>query len=247
MQYALEISHLVKKYTDTQLAVNDISFTITQGDFFGFLGPNGAGKSSTIHAITGISRFNSGTIRVCGHDVVTDYREARKHIGLSPQDFNVDMFEKTYNILWYMGGFYGMPAAQRKERIAQLLKQFELEAHAQKRFRELSGGLKRRVMLARAMIHNPDLLILDEPTAGVDVELRRELWKYLELINKQGKTILLTTHYLEEVERLCNTVAFINKGKLIKIGKKTDFIQNGTSLEDVYVQIIEENNGQATQ
>lgn len=236
---ALEINNLVKKYGKFT-AVDGISLQIASGEFFGLLGPNGAGKSSTIHSITGIARFQGGSITVCGHDVVTDYREARKMIGLSSQDYNVDIFERVYKILWFMGGFYGMQKEHRKKRLGKLLKQFDLEKHAQKRFKELSGGLKRRVMLARAMIHDPEVLILDEPTAGVDVELRRELWEYLQLINKQGKTIVLTSHYLEEVEKLCNRIGVINDGKLIQVGSKDSFISNGDTLEDVYLRIIKE-------
>jgi len=233
---ALEIKNLVKSYSKN-IAVNDISFSIKKGEFFGFLGPNGAGKTTTIHCITGISNLTSGTINLFGIDVVKNYREARKKVGLSPQEFNVDIFSKMWKILDYVGGYYGMKKNERLSRIEELLKQFELEEHKEKSFRELSGGLKRRVMLARAMVHNPDLLILDEPTAGVDVNLRRLLWKDLERLNKEGKTIFLTSHYLEEVEQLCSRIAIINKGKIIADAPKEEFIKNGGKLEQRYLEL----------
>lgn len=236
MAPALEIKNLTKRY-GTTVAVDDISFDIKRGEFFGFLGPNGAGKTTTIKCVTGIAAFQSGTIKVFGIDVVKDYREARKRIGLSPQEFNVDIFAKTRDILWYVGGFYGIPRELRKKRIEEVLGKFELTAHAGKPFQQLSGGLKRRVMLARAMVHDPDLLILDEPTAGVDVEMRHDLWRYLQEMNKAGKTILLTSHYLEEVEMLCNRIAIINHGKVAAMGDKKDFIEGGRKLEQAYLKI----------
>ena len=167
MTPALEISHLRKVYRAGTVAVEDVSLTIQPGDFFGFLGPNGAGKSTTIHCITGISNPTSGTIRIFGVDAVADYRKARTLVGLSPQEFNVDPFANARNILDWMGGYFGMHAADRKKRVDMLIERFELVPHASKPFRELSGGLKRRVILARAMVNDPKLLILDEPTAGV--------------------------------------------------------------------------------
>jgi len=235
-EYALEIENLVKRY-DKTIAVDGISFKIKQGEFFGFLGKNGAGKSSTIHSITGIARFQEGTIKVFGHDVVKDYREARKKVGLSPQEFNMDFFATARKMLNFVGGYYGMRKNERKERIEELLKQFDIEEHADKQFQQLSGGLKRRVILARAMIHNPDLLILDEPTAGLDVELRRELWGYLQKINEAGKTIILTSHYLEEVEMLCNRIAIISDGKIVAIGDKSEFVKEGSNLEQTYLKL----------
>lgn len=236
---ALEIEHFKKQYQSFE-AVKDISFSIDEGNFFGFLGPNGAGKSSTIHCITGIATVSSGSIKVFNYDVVHDYRMARKQVGLSPQEFNIDIFLPVEKILWYMGGYYGMSKSFRKKRIAELLKIFDLESHAQKPFRALSGGLKRRVTIARAMIHDPKLLILDEPTAGVDVELRHDLWKYLARINEEGKTILLTSHYLEEVEKLCDSIAIIHKGEIAAIGEKKDFLEGGKTLEERYLEITQE-------
>lgn len=233
---ALEIKDLRKVYGSRQTAVDGITFSIPRGEFFGFLGLNGAGKSSTIHCITGIASLTGGEIKVFGLDVAKDYREARKKVGLSPQEFNVDIFAPARNILDWVAGYYGMRKAERSVRVEELLKRFDLTAHANKEFRTLSGGLKRRVMLARAMVNNPDLLILDEPTAGVDVELRHELWKYLQELNREGKTILLTSHYLEEVELLCNRIAIINKGKIVAIGDKSEFVKEGRRLEHVYLE-----------
>src|SRR5664279_5277200 len=222
MTPALEISHLRKVYKSGTIAVEDVSLTIQPGDFFGFLGPNGAGKSTTIHCVTGISNPTSGTIKIFGVDAVADYRNARKLVGLSPQEFNVDPFATARNIVDWMGGYFGMPKKLRKTRTDMLIERFELTQHASKPFRELSGGLKRRVILARAMIHDPKLIILDEPTAGVDVELRLDLWRYLEQLNAEGKTILLTSHYLEEIQRLCRTIAIVSKGRITREGTKDD-------------------------
>lgn len=237
---ALEIKNLEKSYGKGEkktTAVKGISFDIDQGQFFGFLGPNGAGKSTTIHCITGIAQPTSGSIEVYGTDVVSEYREARKKVGLAPQEYNVDHFTKVWKILDYVAGFYGMKKKARKTRVDELLSELGLEKHRDKKFMELSGGLKRRLMIARAMVHNPDLLILDEPTAGVDVELRHELWNTLRELNKKGKTILLTSHYLEEVELLCNEIALINDGKIAMHGSKDELLKDGKSLEEHYLSI----------
>ena len=234
---ALDIQNLVKKYND-KTAVNNISLTIKRGEFFGFLGPNGAGKSTTINAITGISKITSGTIKIFGVDVEKEYREARKLVGLSPQEFNVDIFAKVKDILYIVGGYYGIPKKERLLRVDELIERFHLAKYADMRFKQLSGGYKRRVVLARALIHRPELLILDEPTSGVDVELRHELWDHLKELNKQGTTILLTSHYLEEVEMLCEKIAIISDGHIIKQGTKTELIGEGQTLEDVYLEVI---------
>jgi len=234
---ALEIKDLTKAYRTGTIAVDDVSLSIPQGEFFGFLGPNGAGKTTAIHCVTGIAKITSGTVKVFGVDVVREYRDARKRVGLSPQEFNVDFFGKIWKLLDYVGGYYGLPKSRRQERIKELLEQFGLEEHADKTFRELSGGFKRRFMLARALIHDPDLVIFDEPTAGVDVELRHDLWRYMRELNKQGKTIILTSHYLEEVEMLCNRIAIINKGKVVADGPKESFVSDGKKLEDHYLAI----------
>lgn len=213
----------------------DVSSRIAPGEFFGFLGPNGAGKSTTIHCITGIATPTSGSIKVFGIDAVKNYREARRMIGLSPQEFNVDTFATPAQILDWMGGYFGLREAERKARADMLIEKFDLVPHAKKQFRQLSGGLKRRVILARALIHDPKLLILDEPTAGVDVELRMTLWGYLQELNRDGKTILLTSHYLEEIERLCKTIAVVAKGKVARHGPKEEFFTEPGGLEKAYL------------
>ena len=232
----LEIKDLVKKYGD-KVAVNGISLTIQKGMFYGLLGPNGAGKSTTIHCITGIAQPTSGTILIDGTDVVGDYKVARTKVGLSPQEFNVDIFATPAQLMDYMAGYYGTPKKEREEKVETLIKQFDLEQHRNVKFQKLSGGLKRRVMLGRALVHTPDLLILDEPTAGVDVEQRRQLWEYLKEMNEGGKTIILTSHYLEEVQYLCNHIAIINNGKIVAEGTKESFLAEGKSLEDRYLEI----------
>ncbi len=233
MTPALDIRNLRKVYRRGNVAVDDLSMSIAPGDFFGFLGPNGAGKSTTIHCVTGIATVTSGTIEVYGVDAVKNYREARRMVGLSPQEFNVDPFATPVQIVDWMGGYFGLAVADRKRRTEELIERFALVEHRKKTFRELSGGLKRRVILARAMVHQPKLLILDEPTAGVDVELRLDLWRYLAELNRDGTTILLTTHYLEEVERLCRNIAIVSRGKIIRRGPKQGFMDDG--LEAAYL------------
>jgi ABC-2 type transport system ATP-binding protein len=232
---ALSISHLRKVYRRGTVAVDDLSLTINEGDFFGFLGPNGAGKSTTIHCVTGIAEPTGGKIEVFGVDAVKNYREARRLVGLCTQEFNVDPFATPYQIVDWMGGYFGMGAAERKSRIDFLIERFELGPHQKKAFRELSGGLKRRVVLARALVNDPRLIILDEPTAGVDVELRRVLWRYLAEINKDGRTILLTTHYLEEVDRLCRDVAIVARGNIVRQGTKDEIAGGPGGLEAAYL------------
>ncbi|MFT7507032.1 MAG: ABC-2 type transport system ATP-binding protein [Acidimicrobiales bacterium] len=239
----LEIKDLVKVYgkgKNAKTAVEGISLTIPKGSFFGLLGPNGAGKSTTIHCITGIAQPTSGTITVGGLDVVKDYKQARLMVGLSPQEFNVDIFATPAQLVDYMGGFYGIPASVREPRTAELLARFDLGEHKDVKFQKLSGGLKRRVILARALIHTPELLILDEPTAGVDVEQRHGLWEYLKEMNARGKTIILTSHYLEEIQYLCNEIAIINKGKIVAQGTKEEFMKDGKSVEETYLEITKD-------
>jgi len=235
----VSIEHLTKRYGKVT-AVNDLSLSIARGSFFGLLGPNGAGKSTTIGCMTGTTRITEGRIIINGLDVVKDYKEVRKKVGISPQEFNMDFFGVVWKILDYNAGFFGMYKAERQERVEMVLTRFGLQEHRNKKFNELSGGLKRRVMLARAMVHDPELLILDEPTAGVDVELRHDLWRYLRELNEAGKTIILTSHYLEEVELLCDEIAIINKGKVVAEGTKQDFIKDGKTLEARYLEITKE-------
>lgn len=233
------IKDLVKRY-GTTTAVDGISLTIERGAFFGLLGPNGAGKSTTIGCMTGTTRITAGSITIDGLDAVSDYKEARRRVGISPQEFNMDFFGKVWKILDYNAGFFGMRKAERRERVERMLERFKLDEHRNKSFNELSGGLKRRLTLARALVHDPELLILDEPTAGVDVELRHDLWGHLRDLNEAGKTIILTSHYLEEVELLCDEIAIINKGKVVAEGTKQDFIKDGKTLEARYLEITKE-------
>src|SRR5690606_35659891 len=189
-----------------------------------------------------IAQPTSGQILIDGVDVVKDYKEARRKVGLSPQEFNLDFFAPTEALLDYMGGYYGIRKAERQDRIDELIARFDLEEHRKMKFQKLSGGLKRRAILARALVHTPDLLILDEPTAGVDVEQRHHLWEYLQEMNSRGKTIILTSHYLEEIQHLCNEIAIINHGKIVKEGTKEDFMKDGKSVEQVYLEITREDN-----
>lgn len=238
-EFALEVKNLVKKYPvhggDEKVAVDNISFSVKKGEFFGFLGANGAGKTSTINCITGIGKISGGEIKVFGYDAVKDYREARKKIGISPQEFNIDIFAKPKEILYFVGGFFGLPKKERQARIDHVFHEFGLEKYADTPFRALSGGYKRRVMLARAIVHDPELIILDEPTSGVDVELRYELWRILTELNKSGKTIFLTTHYLEEAERLCERIGIIFNGKIVALENKAELIKDGKTVEDHYL------------
>jgi len=239
----LEIKNLTKIYgkgDDKKVAVNDISLTVKRGAFYGLLGANGAGKSTTIQCITGIAQPTSGQILIDGTDVVKEYKTARNKVGLSPQEFNVDIFSTPEQLMDYMGGYYGIPKVERKERIEELIERFELQEHRAMKFQKLSGGLKRRAMLGRALVHTPDLLILDEPTAGVDVEQRHDLWEYLKEMNQKGKTIILTSHYLEEIEYLCKEIAIINHGKIVAEGTREEFMKGGKSVEERYLEITRE-------
>jgi ABC-2 type transport system ATP-binding protein len=238
---ALEIINLQKRYATGVEALKGINLTVKEGDFIGLLGPNGAGKSTLIHSIMGLVMPTGGVARVFGHDVVHDYQAARSNAGLAPQEPNLDWFLTVEETLDFHGGYYGMRKAERKERIEELLEVFSLTEKRKSKAMMLSGGMKRRAVLARALMHKPKLLILDEPTAGVDVELRLELWQYIAQINKEGTTVLLTTHYIEEAEQLCNRIALINDGQIIKEGTsaqlKKEFKKK--TLEDVYLSLIQ--------
>ncbi|HXW51133.1 MAG TPA: ABC transporter ATP-binding protein [Candidatus Acidoferrales bacterium] len=236
---AVSIQNLTKRY-GTVTAVDGLSFDVAPGEFFGFLGPNGAGKTTTINAIVGLATFQGGTIRIFGHDVIADYRRARSLIGLSPQEFNFDRYLTIEEILIYQAGYYGVPIGQAKPRTRELLDQFELTDKRRATYLELSGGMKRRLSLARALIHEPKLLILDEPTAGMDVELRLELWDFLKAINAGGMTIFMTSHYLEEVEALCNRIGIVNFGKLVELEDKAALMARHAdqSLQDVFLELV---------
>jgi ABC-2 type transport system ATP-binding protein len=237
---ALHIADLVKRYPTGTEALRGVSLDIAPGEFFGLLGPNGAGKSTLIHCTTGLAQPTSGTIRVFGHDAIDHYEQARLAVGLAPQDLNLDWFLTLEESLDYHGGYFGMPKKERRERTKELLETFSLTAKRKDRTRTLSGGMKRRLILARALMHRPKLLILDEPTAGVDVELRLELWHYVQRINAEGTTILLTTHYLEEAEQLCDRIAFINDGQIVAQGTSQELAARYTvaSLEDAYLALV---------
>ncbi|MBJ7469987.1 MAG: ABC transporter ATP-binding protein [Solirubrobacteraceae bacterium] len=237
---ALEVTDLVKEYPTGTKALQGVALTIQEGSFFGLLGPNGAGKSTLIHCTTGLAMPTSGSIRVFGHDAVDHYSEARKAVGLAPQDLNLDHFLTLEETLDFHGGYFGMRRRERKERISELLDAFSLSSKRNDRTRTLSGGMKRRLILARALMHRPKFLILDEPTAGVDVELRLELWHYVRRINDEGTTILLTTHYLEEAEQLCDRIAFINGGQIVAEGTSPELAAKFgvASLEDAYLELV---------
>jgi ABC-2 type transport system ATP-binding protein len=240
MPAALEIRDLVKRYPTGTEALRSASLEIAEGEFFGLLGPNGAGKSTLIHCATGLAQPTSGTIRVFGHDAVDHYEQARLGVGLAPQELNLDWFLTVEETLDYHGGYFGMPRRERRERATELLDAFSLADKRRERTRTLSGGMKRRLVLARALMHRPRLLILDEPTAGVDVELRLELWHYVQRINDEGTTILLTTHYLEEADQLCDRIAFINQGEIVAQGSSAELAAEYgvSSLEDAYLGLV---------
>ncbi|MBI5447443.1 MAG: ABC transporter ATP-binding protein [Gammaproteobacteria bacterium] len=218
--FALQIESLNKTYKNGVVALQDICFSVAKGDFFALLGPNGAGKSTTIGIITSLVNKSSGRIRVFNHDIDTHPSEAKQCIGVVPQEFNFNIFEKVEQILINQAGYYGIPYRIAKKRTEHYLKRLGLWNKRHSNARDLSGGMKRRLMIARALIHEPKLLILDEPTAGVDIELRRSLWDFVREINEKGTTIILTTHYLEEAESLCRNIAIINHGKIIEHTEK---------------------------
>ncbi|AZG72134.1 MULTISPECIES: ABC transporter ATP-binding protein [Shewanella] len=213
---ALVIENLKKTYKGGVEAVKSISLTVKQGDFFALLGPNGAGKSTTIGIISSLVQKTAGTVSVFGFDIDKQLEHAKLCIGLVPQEFNFNQFETVQQIVVNQAGYYGVPKAVALERAEKYLTQLDLWQKRHAQARELSGGMKRRLMIARALMHEPKLLILDEPTAGVDIELRRSMWEFLKQINKQGVTIILTTHYLEEAEMLCRTIGIIDTGLLVE-------------------------------
>jgi ABC-2 type transport system ATP-binding protein len=234
---AIAVSHLRKRYGDFT-AVDDLSFAVNEGDFFAFLGPNGAGKTTTINAIVGLVQYQEGSISVFGKDVIGSYRDARAYVGLAPQEYNFDRYLSIEEILIYQAGYFGIPKNVARPRAKQLLQQFELWTKRDGDVTRLSGGMKRRLTLARALMHAPRVLILDEPTAGVDIELRLELWDFLRALNRQGMTIVLTTHYLEEAEQLCNRVGIINSGKLVALDDKQRLL--ATANQDVLVLTVDQ-------
>ena len=213
---ALEISGLKKTYQGGVEALKGIDLTVRQGDFFALLGPNGAGKSTTIGVISSLVNKSAGKVKVFGYDIDSDLEQAKAQLGLVPQEFNFSQFEKVIQIVTHQAGFYGVPKAEAKIRAEKYLRQLDLWEKRDMPARTLSGGMKRRLMIARALMHEPKLLILDEPPAGVDIEIRRSMWTFLKDLNEQGVTIILTTHYLEEAEMLCRNIGIIDKGRLIE-------------------------------
>ena len=227
MNSIIEINNLKKIYSNGKHALNGINISIEKGKFFGLLGPNGAGKTTTIGILTGLVNLTSGKIKVNGLDIIKDYKQTRKMIGLSPQEINLDVFFTIRELLIFQGGYYGLSIKESKKRVDKILFDLGLEEKAYSKARELSGGMKRRVQIAKALIHDPEIIILDEPTAGVDIELRHLLWDSLKEMNeKHDKTLLLTTHYIEEAENLCDEVAIIDNGKIIAQGSPKDLIAN---------------------
>ena len=216
MTYALEINQLHKAYDNGFEALKGISLKVAQGDFFALLGPNGAGKSTTLGVVSSLVNKTSGSVKVFGHDLDIEVSQAKCMMGVVPQEFNFNMFEKVEDVIVQQAGYYGIARDEAVRRAQQLLTQLGLWDKRFEASRTLSGGMKRRLMIARALVHQPKLLILDEPTAGVDIELRRSMWEFLTRINEQGTTIILTTHYLEEAENLCRNIAIIDQGEIIK-------------------------------
>ena len=214
---AIEIKGLKKSYGDIH-ALDGVDIKINKGEFYGLLGPNGAGKTTTINILTGLVFRDQGSTLVFGKDTVNDYRFTRSKIGIAAQEFSVDWFFPIEKLLFFQAGYYGIRKKDAAPMVEELLIRLGLDKKKNARLRQLSGGMKRRFQIAKALVHNPDIIILDEPTAGVDVELRRDLWKYLRDLHTKGKTILLTTHYIEEAELLCENVAIIDQGKILKEG-----------------------------
>jgi ABC-2 type transport system ATP-binding protein len=221
---ALEVKNLEKTYTGGTHALKGVSLTVPHGDFFALLGPNGAGKTTLIGIVTSLVNKTSGTVKVLGHDIDAELEKAKTYIGLVGQEVNFNPFEQPLDIVVNQAGYYGIPRSVAIPRAEQLLKDLGLWDKRDKHAMQLSGGMKRRLMIARALVHQPKFLILDEPTAGVDVELRRSMWDYLQSLTKEGTTILLTTHYLEEAEQLAKHVAIVNKGAIVAQGTMDEIL-----------------------
>ena len=222
---ALEIRNLSKTYSNDVHALKGIDLSVERGDFFALLGPNGAGKSTTIGILFSLINKSGGTIEVCGIDIDENFSEAKRLIGIVPQEFNFNVFEKVRNIVVTQGGYYGLPRALAEERADKYLKKLGLWDKRNDIGRDLSGGMKRRLMIARALVHEPELLVLDEPTAGVDIEMRREMWSFLRDLNENDTTIILTTHYLEEAEMLCRNIAIIDQGAIVHHSSMKDLLR----------------------
>jgi len=250
---ALSIKNLKKTYAGGTEALKGVSLEIPAGDFFALLGPNGAGKTTIIGIVTGLVNKTAGSVKVFGHDIETEAETARTYIGVVPQEINFNPFEKCIDVVVNQGGYYGIPRSVAIPYAEQLLKDLGIADKRNQTGWSLSGGMKRRLLIARALIHKPRFLILDEPTAGVDVELRREMWTYLKTLTAKGVTILLTTHYLEEAEQLCKHVAIIHKGAIVASGTMQEVLAlhdedtaqkrgyRGGKLEEVFLQLTAKN------
>ena len=233
MDNAIDIRGLRKTYTDKKgadkVALKGIDLAIPKGSFFGLLGPNGAGKSTLINIMAGLVIKTSGEVSIMGHDIVTDMRAARRSLGVVPQELVLDTFFTVREALEFHAGYYGVPKAQR--RTQEIIDSMGLSDKADSHARRLSGGMRRRLLVAKALVHSPSVLILDEPTAGVDVELRTQLWEYVKKLNKAGTTVLLTTHYLEEAQELCDTIAVINHGEVVARDSKFNLLRTFDSKQ----------------
>ncbi len=237
---ALKIENLSKTYSNGFLALGGVSLEVGAGKFFGLLGPNGAGKTTLLNSVVNLVRPDSGSVEVFGRDAYREFREARRMIGVSPQEVNLDKFLTVQETLVFHAGYYGVPKKKARERAEELLERFGLVGKRDQRTNTLSGGMKRRVLFARSLMHDPKVLFLDEPTAGVDVELRYKLWGYIRELNRGGMTILLTTHYLEEAEALCEEIALINGGNIVAQGSSEDLKEHyqARNVEEVYMKVI---------
>lgn len=224
MELALSISNLKKTYDNGHVALNGIDLSVKKGDFFALLGKNGAGKSTTIGIVSSLINKSSGTVKVFGVDIDENFPLAKSNIGIVPQEFNFSVFETPEEVVVHQAGYYGIPRKLALEKTHHYLDALGLMEKKSEASQLLSGGMKRRLMIARALVHEPKLLILDEPTAGVDIEIRRSMWEFLTKMNKQGTTIILTTHYLEEAESLCRNIAIIDNGKLVQNTSTTDLL-----------------------
>src|SRR3989338_2998626 len=246
MTPAVSVSDLRKTYKTGTVALRGVSLSVAEGDFFALLGPNGAGKTTIIGILCGLTVKSGGEAAIFGASIDTDPVKAKSYIGLVPQEFNINIFEKVIDIIVDQAGFYGIPRAEAIKKAEPILKDLGLWEKRNEPSQQLSGGMKRRLMIARALIHKPQLLILDEPTAGVDVELRRSMWGFLRKMNSEGTTIILTTHYLEEAEQLCRTVAVINKGEILINEPMQSLLERygEKKLEDIYINLIEGENEQ---
>ena len=241
---AISFKHLTKNY-GSLVALNDVSLDIEEGEFFGLLGPNGAGKTTLISILAGLCRPTTGSVEVMGHDVQADFRSARRLLGIVPQELVFDPFFTVRETLQFQSGYFGIK--NNGEWIDEILHHLGLADKANKNMRALSGGMKRRVLVAQALVHRPPVIVLDEPTAGVDVELRQSLWKFISRLNKEGHTIVLTTHYLEEAQELCGRIAMLKKGQIVALDTTANLLARVNNsqtkdgdLEDVFMQIMSE-------